>query len=199
MTFYLAGPIYVTLMAAVFLREPVGWRRWTAVLLGFVGVVVASVPSASSFGWPVLIAIAGSICYATFLVLTRSLRGTNDVVMATWQVISALIFGAILTPFVWVTPETWFDAPLLLLLGVASLLAIVFVNRAFALAPASVVVPYQYTLVVWAVVFGYLVFGDVPRVLTLVGAAIIVAAGLFIYFREAKLGVEIEPEAPPER
>ncbi len=99
----------------------------------------------------------------------------------------------------WVAPQTWFDAPLLFLLGVASLLAIVFVNRALALAPASVVVPYQYTLVLWAIVFGYFVFGDVPKPLTLVGAAIIVAAGLFIFFREAKRGAEVVLEVPPER
>src|SRR5690606_33813464 len=78
MTYYLAGPIYVTVMAAVFLRERVGWRRWPAVIVGFIGVVIALGPTFSSFGWPVLIPLAGSVVYAVFLVVTRTLRATRD-------------------------------------------------------------------------------------------------------------------------
>ena len=199
MTYYLAGPIYVTLLAAVFLGEPVGWRRWTAIAVGFAGVVVALGPSVTSFGWPVLIAFAGSVAYAVFLVITRSLSETPDWVMAAWQVAISLVFGLILTPMMWVAPANWFDVPLLFLIGVVALAAIVMVNRSLALAPVSVVAPYQYTLLVWAVIFGYLVFGDVPGVQTLIGGAIIIAAGLYIFFREQRIGVELGLEVPPER
>jgi drug/metabolite transporter (DMT)-like permease len=199
MTFYLAGPIYVTVMAAVFLREHVGWRRWTAVLIGFAGVVIALGPSFGSFGWPVFIPLAGSIVYAVFLVITRVLRGTRDSVMASWQVASALVFGAIASPFAWTPLPDWTDGLLLCALGVVSLGAIIATNRSLALAPASAVVPYQYTVIVWAVIFGYLVFGDVPAIQTFIGAGIIIAAGLFIFFREQHRGVAPEPELAPER
>jgi drug/metabolite transporter (DMT)-like permease len=198
MTYYLAGPIYVTILAAVFLKEQVGWRRWTAVLVGFAGVVIALGPSFGSFGWPVFIPFAGSIVYAVFLVTTRVLRGTRDSVMATWQVAASLVLGAGGAPLAW-TPVTWIDGLLLCGLGVVALGATMSVNRSLALAPASAVVPYQYTMIVWAVLFGYIVFGDIPGRAVFVGAAIIVGAGLFIFFREQRRGVAAAPEMPPER
>jgi drug/metabolite transporter (DMT)-like permease len=199
MTFYLAGPIYVTILAATFLGEKVGWRRWSAVLAGFVGVVIALGPTAANFGWPVLIAVGGSMVYAVFLTVTRLLRGTADTVMAFWQIVASLVIGGALAPFTWTPLAHGYDLVLLGLLGVGALIAIVGVNRSLKLAPASVVVPYQYTMIVWAVIFGYLVFGDVPRWSTIAGAAIIIAAGLFIFFREQKLSrVPAQPELPPE-
>jgi drug/metabolite transporter (DMT)-like permease len=198
MTYYLAGPIYVTLLAAVFLREHVGWRRWTAVIVGFAGVVIALQPSAGSLSWPALIALLGSVLYAVFLVVTRSLRGTPDAVMATWQIGASVILGIVATPLTWIPLHRSSDTALLALLGVVALVGIVCINRSLRLAPASVVVPYQYTLIVWAILFGYIVFGDVPRWPTLVGAAIIIGAGLFIFFRERKLALPSEPEMPPE-
>jgi len=92
----------------------------------------------------------------------------------------------VLAPVGWVTPG-WSDLALLALLGVVAMVAHVCVNRSLVLAPASTVVPYQYTTIVWAVLFGYLVFGDVPDAYMLTGAAIIVAAGLFIFLREQQL------------
>jgi drug/metabolite transporter (DMT)-like permease len=198
MTFYLAGPIYVTVLAALFLGEKVGWRRWSAVLVGFAGVVIALQPAASHFGWSAGLALLGSTMYAIFLTATRSLRGTPDVVMAFWQMGASLMLGVLATPLVFVPFARWYDVALLALLGVVSLAAIICVNRSLKLAPASVVVPYQYLLIVWAVIFGYVFFGDVPAPATLVGAAIIVGAGLFIFIREQKLALPSEPEMPPE-
>jgi drug/metabolite transporter (DMT)-like permease len=198
MTFYLAGPIYVTVLAAVFLGEKVGWRRWTAVLVGFAGVVIALQPAASHFGWQAGLALLGSIMYAVFLTVTRSLRRTPDAVMAFWQIGSGLFLGLLGTPFVFVPFARWYDVALLALLGVVALGAIVCVNRSLKLAPASVVVPYQYLLIVWAVIFGYVFFGDVPAPATLAGALVIVGAGLFIFIREQKLALPSEPEMPPE-
>jgi drug/metabolite transporter (DMT)-like permease len=198
MTFYLAGPIYVTVMAALFLGETVGWRRWTAVIAGFVGVVIALGPTAASFGWPAVIPLAGSIVFAVFLVTTRFLRGTPDVVMAAWQVAAGFVIGVVATPFVWRPFADLMPVLLIGLLGVVALVAIVATNRSLALAPASVVVPYQYTIIVWAVIFGYAVFGDVPSVQTLLGAAIIIGAGLYIFVREVRLGREPRVDVPPD-
>lgn len=199
MTYYLAGPIYVTIMAAVFLGERVGWRRWLAVLVGFVGVIIALGPSASSFGAPALIAFAGSIIYSLYLVVTRVLRRTHDTVMAAWQVAGGLIMGVVGSPFAWRTPTSWTEGVLLCVLGLGALVATIGVNRSLALAPASVVVPYQYTMIVWGVIFGYFVFSNTPSLQTVVGAAIIILAGLFIFFREQKAGVPANAEVPPDR
>jgi drug/metabolite transporter (DMT)-like permease len=182
-TFYLAGPIYVTALSVVMLGERVGWRRWTAVCVGFVGVVVALRPSGDSLTWPALIALAGSIIYAVFMTVTRALRETHNTVLVTGQVIGTLIFGLVAAPFVWVTPALN-DVALLGLFGATAVAALFCVNRSLTLAPASVVVPYQYTMIVWGALLGYLVFGDVPSLNVFIGATIIVAAGLYIFVRE---------------
>jgi drug/metabolite transporter (DMT)-like permease len=198
MTYYLAGPIFVTAIAGTFLREPVGWRRWTAVFVGFLGVVVCLRPGAATLSWPALIALAGSFTFSLSMIATRTLRGTSDTVLVTTQTIGALAFGTVLAPFGWVTPSAS-DAALLALLGIVAMTAHVCVNRSLKLAPASVVVPYQYTTILWAVLFGYLVFGDVPDGWMLAGAAIIIGAGLFIFLRERSLARR-EPafsEPPP--
>ena len=183
MAYYLAGPIFVTAIAGAFLGEPIGWRRWAAVAVGFLGVIVCLRPGSAALSWPALIALSGSFTFSLSMIATRTLRGTSDTVLVVAQTVAALVLGAVLSPFTWVAPSVR-DLVLLGLLGIVSMVAHVCVNRSLKLAPASTVVPYQYTTIVWAVVFGYAVFGDVPDVAMLIGAAIIIAAGLFILARE---------------
>jgi len=97
-------------------------------------------------------------------------------VLVVGQIGGTFVFGALTAPFGWITPSPR-DIVLLMLFGVLAMLALACVNRSLKFAPASVVAPYQYTLIVWAIVLGYLVFGDVPDLATLAGAAIIIAAG----------------------
>src|SRR5690606_30833457 len=97
-----------------------------------IGVVIALGPTFSSFGWPVLIPLAGSLVYAVFLVVTRTLRATRDSVMATWQVVAALIFGCVGAPFAWTPLPGLLDALLLCALGVVALGAIIATNRSLA-------------------------------------------------------------------
>ena len=182
-TFYLAGPIYVTAISALFLKERVGWRRWTAVLVGFLGVVIALRPSAATLTLPALIALGGSLSFALLMIVTRVLRETSNTVLVAGQLVGTLVLGAVWAPFEWVTP-TPRDFSLLCLFGVVSIIALYCVNRSLKLAPASVVVPYQYTLILWAVILGWRVFGEIPDGFTLAGGAIIVAAGLYIFWRE---------------
>jgi drug/metabolite transporter (DMT)-like permease len=194
-TFYLAVPIFVTAGSAIFLHEPVGWRRWSAVAVGFCGVLIALQPSPQSFTWPALIALCGSASFASLMLITRSLRAAPDVVLASTQFIGSLTFGAVMAPVGWITP-TLSDAFLFALGGITSVSALLCVNRSLKLAPASLVVPYQYTMIIWAVMFGYAVFGDVPSWATIAGATVIVAAGLYIFLREQKLG-HVPEVAPP--
>ena len=145
MTFYLAGPIYVTAFSALLLKEKVGWRRWSAVLVGFAGVVIALRPSAASFTLPALIALIGSVFFALLMIVTRILRDTSDAVMMTGQFFGSFAFGAVTAPFGWITP-TPYDFFLLSAFGAVSIVALFCINRSLKLAPASVVVPYQYTM-----------------------------------------------------
>jgi len=194
-TFYLAAPIYVTALSAIFLKEPVGWRRWSAVTVGFIGVLIALRPSAATLTWPALIAIAGSFFYAIFLITTRMLRGTHDAVLVTGTFGTMLIVSGVVAPLTWIAPS-WRDFALMAALGVVAMIGAACINRSLRLAPASVGVPFQYTMIVWAIVLGYLVFGDVPDAFTLIGAAIIVAAGLYILWRE-QIVAHREPSVEP--
>jgi drug/metabolite transporter (DMT)-like permease len=195
-TYYLACPIFVTALSAIVLREQVGWRRWSAVLVGFAGVLIALHPSPQTVSWPAMIALGGSMSFAVLMLITRSLRATPDIVLATSQFIGTFTLGALMSPFGWIAPSLG-SLGLFAAAGCISVSALLCVNRSLKLAPASVVVPYQYSMIVWAVMFGYLVFGDVPQPATIVGAAIIIGAGLYIFLRERKLGRQEAMASPP--
>jgi drug/metabolite transporter (DMT)-like permease len=194
-TYYLACPIFVTALSAIVLRERVGWRRWTAVLVGFGGVLIALRPSTQTVSWPAMIALGGSMSFAVLMLITRSLRATPDIVLASSQFVGTFALGALMSPFGWVTPS-FGSLVLFAAAGCISVSALLCVNRSLKLAPASVVVPYQYSMIVWAVAFGYVVFGDVPSAATIVGAAVIIGAGFYIFLRERDLGHE-EAVSPP--
>ncbi len=195
-TCYLACPIFVTAGSALLLKEQVGWRRWSAVGVGFVGVVIAVQPGGADFGWPWLIALGGSLSFAALMIVTRHLRGTPDIVLAATQFAGTFTVGLCLSTLAWVTPSA-VDLSLFFLAGAISIVALLSVNRSLKLAPASVVVPYQYTMIVWAMAFGYVAFGDVPSLATVIGAAIIVAAGIYIFLREQSQAAQTARTPPP--
>lgn len=183
MTFYMAGPIYVAAFSHFFLGERVGWRRWVAIIVGFCGVVIALRPSSASLSLPSLFAVVGSISFALMLVLNRVLRATSDTTLVTWQTLGALAAGAVLSYQAWTTP-TALDLSAMLLLGIVACCAHLLITRALKLAPASTLAPLQYSLLLWAVIFGVIFFGDVPDAQILTGSAIIIFAGLFIFHRQ---------------
>ncbi len=186
MTFYLAAPIFVTALSALVLKERVGIYRWSAVLVGFVGVIIALQPSSEPLSLGSLVAIAGSMFFALVLIVTRQLRGTSNVVMVSTQFVGSVSLGLVGSLWYW-TPMSPTDLLLLAILGVVGLTAFVLMNLSLKLSPASVVVPFQYTMIVWAVILGYIFFGDAPRLHTILGAAVIIASGLFIFLREQRL------------
>jgi drug/metabolite transporter (DMT)-like permease len=185
MTIWLAAPIWVVVLAALLLGERVDAARWLAATAGFIGVAIALNPTSASLSMPALIALAGSVLFAAMMIAGRHLRATPDVTLVAWQTLGALIMGLVLLPFGWVTP-TLTDAALLSLLGIVAMVAHLCVTRSLKLAEASVVVPYQYTLIVWALFFGWLVFGDWPTPAMLFGSALIVAAGLALLLLERR-------------
>src|ERR1700692_4129522 len=194
--YYLACPIFVPALSAIVLREQVGWRRWSAVLIGFGGVLIALRPSAQPVSWPAMIVLAGSLSFAVLMLITRSLRATPDIVLASSQFAGTFLFGALLSPLGWVTASLG-RLVLFAAAGCISVAALLCVNRSLKLAPASVVVLYQYSMISGAVMFGYAVFGDVPSLATILGAAIIIGAGIYIFLRERALGRGEAVVSPP--
>jgi S-adenosylmethionine uptake transporter len=193
MTFYMAGPIYVAALSHFFLGETIGWRRWLAVLIGFVGVVIALKPSTAMLSWPSIFGLVGSLAFSLTLVLNRRLRGTSDATLVTWQTVAALITGIVLSIGDW-RAVTLLDFAAMLALGVVAGSAHLMITRALKLAPASLLAPLQYSLLIWAIALGYLFFNDVPDAQILVGSGVIVIAGLFIFHRK-NLTSKISPEA----
>ncbi|MBQ9351021.1 MULTISPECIES: DMT family transporter [unclassified Phyllobacterium] len=196
MTYWLAAPIYVAAISPFVLKEPVGWRRWSAIIVGFIGVVIALEPSSQALTPQAIISILGSMTFALMLLLGRSLRGTPDTTLVFWQIVGAGLAGAASLYFDW-KPVSPRDLVMLAVLGVVAMLAHMLVNRALKMADAATVAPLQYTLLFWAIVFGWLVFGDVPRLPMLIGSGFIVASGLFIFFREQQLKRQGRMNAEP--
>jgi drug/metabolite transporter (DMT)-like permease len=185
MTYYLAAPIYVAAIAAIWLKERIDPQRAVAIGVGFVGVILALRPSPETLTLPALIALAGSLFFALLMITTRRLRDTSGTTLVLGQILGALAFGAIASPFGWVSPGAA-DFVLLSLLGLIAMAGHICVNRSLQLAPASVVAPFQYTLIVWAIILGYLVFGDVVEAWTLIGAAVICSAGMTLILIERR-------------
>ncbi|MDY8109753.1 DMT family transporter [Fulvimarina sp. 2208YS6-2-32] len=186
LSFWLAAPIFVAALAPVFLGEKVGLRRWTAILIGFVGVLIVLRPSSETFSGGAPIAIFGSFAFALMMLTTRSLRGTPDAVLVFWQTASALLAGLVLSFFAW-TPLTVAGFLSLSILGVVAMAAHLCIARAFKLADAATIAPLQYTMLPWATLFGFMFFDEIPQWTTLLGATVIIGSGLYIFFRERQL------------
>lgn len=186
MTYWLAAPIYVATFSPLLLGEHVGWRRWTAIGIGFAGVIVALEPSRALLSSSAIVSIVGSMAFGFVLLSARSLKETPGITMIFWQTAGAFIVSACVVPFSWHAPQPGDILPLALL-GLLAMLAHVMVNWAFKLADAAAVAPLQYTQLFWAIVFGWLVFGDFPSMAKFIGAGLIIASGLYIFFRERAL------------
>ncbi|MGO1120586.1 DMT family transporter [Rhodovibrionaceae bacterium A322] len=183
--FYLAAPIFVTALSPLLLGEKVGMLRWTAVIIGFVGVILIFPPSSAAASLPAFIALAGSLSLALMMILTRKLRDVDGLQLITIQTVAVALAGSATLPFVWKTPDLM-DLSLLCLLGLVATSAHFLMNHAVRIAPASVVAPFQYSSIAWAMLFGYVFWNDIPTGQSLIGITIIIGCGLFIFYREGK-------------
>ena len=178
------SPLFVTALSIVFLGEKVGVRRWIATAVGLGGVLIVLRPGSSAFHPAAFFAIATALAWAIMLILTRMMAGTEQVM--TTLVYSALAGLAVLTvmvPFVWVAP-TGHDILFCILAGIASTAGQLAVIFAYRYGDASVLAPFSYVQLLWVSILGSFIFGDVPDVWTITGAAFIVASGLYIAHRE---------------
>jgi len=196
MTFYMAAPLLITAIAVPFLGEKVGIWRWSAILVGFVGVVIALKPTGAAVSMVSLIALFGSTMYAAGVTITRALKDTHWLQLVTWQFAGAGLTGLVTAPIGWVTPGP-VDLMLLFLLGVVAVVCFILIVRALSNTPASVLAPFQYSSILWAAVMGWLVWGDVPTREIVIGNAIIVASGLFLFYRERRRGSDVADRIEP--
>ncbi len=180
-----AAPFVITAMAGPILGEWAGPRRWAAIVVGFIGVLIVTQPGADGLQWPVIYSIISMLLYATYALMTRHLAGSSD--PATMLLIPGLVAAAAMTPVgvsTWVQPEGWWTWTLLVATGVFGGGGHYLFIRAHKLASASMLAPFMYFQIVWMITLGFLVFGDVPSLTTLIGVSIVVLSGLYILYRE---------------
>ncbi len=194
-----AAPLFVTALSALVLGEPVDGRRWRAVLVGFVGVLVVLRPGVAAFEPAALLAVLSALCYAVSQTMTRHLGRTHSgaTIVLTATLVAAVVAGvggllaggggrgAGLHPSLaflvrgWVLPP-WGALGRMMLCGLIAAVGIYCLTQAYRLAPAGTVAPFEYVMIGWAVLWGYVFWGDVPGRLTALGVAMTVGAGLYV-------------------
>jgi len=180
----LSAPIFLTALSVPLLGEQVGWRRWSAVGAGFIGILLITRPGSGVFGAVALIPLAGAALYAVAMIQIRSVATREPAAtMAFYFTLAAAILGAVSLPWQWVTPS-----PSMLLclvaIGILGGLAQMALTEAYRLAPVSIVAPFEYSSLLFAAVLGYAIWGQVPDLFVWLGAAVVVASGLYILHRE---------------
>jgi drug/metabolite transporter (DMT)-like permease len=178
-------PFFVAALSGPILGEWVRWRRWTAISVGFLGVLVVTRPGPGSFQPAALLSLGGAMCYALYALSTRILARTdsNETTLFYSNIVGA---GAMLpvVPFFWTTPTDALIIALMVVTGALGSFGHYLLIAAHRLAPAAVLSPFIYTEIPLMIVLGFLVFADLPNRWTLTGAAIVVASGLYILHRE---------------
>jgi len=181
-----SSPLFATLASAIFLKERVGPARATALIVGFLGVLIVTSPGADTFQIGALFALANAILFGTVTAGVRGMTATESAETLTmYQLVMLSCAYSLTLPFSFVMPA-WNDALLLVLNGVGNGLAQWGWTRALHMAPTAAVVPFNYLSLVWAVIFGFAIWGDVPTVGLLIGSAIVVGSGLFLFWRESR-------------
>ncbi|MCB2106146.1 MAG: DMT family transporter [Rhodobacteraceae bacterium] len=182
----MSTPILTTIMAAVWLKEPVGPRRWAAVAVGFFGMLMIVRPGTSLFNPYALLAVAIAAAYAVFVITNRQMRHTETVTaLAFWPQLAVFVVALAWAPFVWV-PLTVPGFSAMVIGGFAAGGTHLLIALAFRSASPSLLAPFDYTALIWAVVIGYVLFGNLPNGSTVAGMALIAGAGMFIAYRESR-------------
>lgn len=181
-------PILTALMAAPLLGEKLDTGRWAAVVAGFVGVLVILRPGTSGFHPAMLLTLANAVLYTIFNLMTRRLAAYDS--PETIQYLPALGAAILLAPFAlaaWESPSGWLEWTLACVMGAVGGLGHYLLAAAHRYAPATVIAPFLYQQVLYMALFGYLVFGDVPDPAVWLGAAIVIASGLYLFARESRV------------
>ena len=183
---HFAGPLFLTALSGPMLGEPVGWRRWSAVAVGFIGVVVMIQPGTGVFSAIALIPLLGAVFYAFAMIFVRKLSRTEtNAAIVFYFTLTGIGVGFIGMLPDWKTPDAA-GLALLTSVGILGGCAQILMTQAFRSAPAATLAPFEYTAMIWAVLFGYLIFADFPTPPIMIGALIVAASGLYILHRETR-------------
>jgi drug/metabolite transporter (DMT)-like permease len=183
------SPILVTVMSAVVLQEHVGWRRWIGVGVGFLGALVVARAwenGLSMFNTGTLLLFTAAFANASYQITTRKLRGDQPLTTLLFTAATGAVVTTGLLPWHWQMPDgrEWL---LMMMAGVLGCVGHLCLIRAYRLAPASVIAPFAYSSLIWATILGFAIWQDVPELTTLIGAAMIIGSGLYIFLRERRL------------
>ena len=182
-------PIVVTVLSIFVLHELVGIRRWMGIAVGFAGAMLVVKPwtiGTDGFQSATLFLLMAVTTNASYQIVTRQVRGDNPLTSLVFTALGGTILSSLIVPWFWIWPDAkgW---ALLIGSGVAAALGHLCIIKAYASAPASVIAPFNYSSMVWAALFGYLIWKDWPTANVWSGAVLIVAAGLYIFFRELRV------------
>ena len=181
----MAVPIFSSILAIIFLKEIIGWRRWTAIILGFLGVIIAVDPSAD-IKMASIIAVVATFMWSTTIIFLRILGKTeNPVKTVFYFMLISMICTSFFQPFFWTEPSL----KILLLfvgLGTCAFATQILMTYALQKAQASIVSPFNYTGILWAILFDSLIWNVSPFINTLIGGIIITISGIYIFHRETK-------------
>jgi len=178
------SPILLSILAIPILGEKVGPYRWAAIFVAFLGALLVVRPGSGVMGAGALFLLGCAFCNAFYQIITRQLRSTDDArTTLLYTGLAGTVGTSLAVPLVW-TPIALGDWPLFAALGVFGCLGHFTLIKAFQSAPATVVAPFSYASLIWAILIGFFVWGDLPDLWTLVGATIVAAGGLYILHRE---------------
>ena len=181
---FFSNPLWVCALSPFLLGEHIGPRRWAAVIVGFLGVLLIIRPGAAGFHWAMLLSVTVAIITALYQIITRRIGGRDPALVS--LLLPSLVGSALAMPlgiFDWHVPA-WGLVALMLLMGMAGGIGHHLLIKAHTMAPAPTLAPFIYTQIVWMIIVGFVVFGDVPDLYTLFGAIIVVSSGLYVYYRE---------------
>ena len=187
-------PLFLTALSVLFLGERVGWRRWSAVAVGFLGVLLVARPGVDAAAlplWPVLLVLFGALGWAVSMVSIRQMgaAGEHGVTIVMWFALGSVLLAGVATVPVWAdpTPREWL---LLAAIGAVSAVAQLLMTAAYRSGDTTLLAPFEYSGLIWTMLLGAVIWSEVPRALDLLGFAVLVGAGLFIWWRETRLGLQ---------
>lgn len=193
---HFAMPLVLTLLSIPFLGEKVGKYRMGAVVVGFVGVIIAMNPSTAMPVLGTIVSLSAATTSAVAMILVRRMGNSEHALTIVFYfLLTGTVVSGLLLPFYWTAPSLE-SLAYLLLIGLTGGMAQIFQTRAYAMAPASFVSPFNYLSILFAAFFGWAIFGDVPASSLWIGAGIVCASGLFILYRETILKVAVAKENP---